>query len=67
MAGAALSQGDVQISWHSQQFRKVRCRFRGMRSGFARSRTYFVAGAACLQGQVERESEREIEIEIEID
>ena len=38
-AGAALSQGAVQISWQSQYFRKVRYRFRSRRGTFARSGT----------------------------
>ena len=33
MAGAALSQGQVQISSQAQHFHKVKCRFRGRRSG----------------------------------
>ena len=40
MAGAALSQGQVQIAWQVQDFRKVKCR-------------EFVAGAALSQGQVQ--------------
>ena len=35
VAGAACSQGQVQISWQTQQFRKVRYRFRGRRNTFA--------------------------------
>ena len=53
MAGAALSQGQVQISWQAQHFRKVKYRFRGRRSTFARSSAKFVAGAAISQGQVQ--------------
>ena len=52
MAGAALSQGQVQNSWHAQHFRKVKCEKRGRRSTFARSSTDFVAGAALLHGQL---------------
>ena len=36
VAGAALSQGQVQISWQTQYFRKVRYRCRGRRSTLAR-------------------------------
>ena len=36
VAGAALSQGQVSISWQAQHFRKVKYRFRGRRSTFAR-------------------------------
>ena len=43
VAGAALSQGHVHISWQVQHFRKVKCRIRGRRSTFARST--FAAGA----------------------
>ena len=50
MAGAALSQGQVSISWQAQHFRKVKYRFRGRRSTFARSSIGFVAGAALSQG-----------------
>ena len=60
MAGKALSQGQVQISWQAQHFRKVgamlsqvRCRFRGRRSTFARCGTDFAASAALSQGQVQ--------------
>ena len=35
VAGAALSQGQVSISWQAQHFRKVKYRFRGRRSTFA--------------------------------
>ena len=49
VAGAALSQSQVQISWQGQHFRKVRSRSR--RSTFARSGTDFVSGAARLQGR----------------
>ena len=52
VAGAALSQGQVSISWQAQHFRKVKCRFRGRRSTFPRSSVDFVAGAALSQGQV---------------
>ena len=51
MAGAALSQGQVQISWQAQDFRKVRYRFCGSRSTFARSGTDFMAAAALSQGR----------------
>ena len=37
VAGAALSQGQVSISWQAQHFRKVKCQIRGRRSTFARS------------------------------
>ena len=63
MAGEALSQGQVQISWQARHFRKVgavgamlsqvRCRFRGRRSTFARCGTDFATGAALSQGQVQ--------------
>ena len=58
VAGVALSQGRVSISWLWQRFRKVGCnlfvaggfrkiryRFGGRRSAFARSAADFVAGA----------------------
>ena len=51
-AGAALSQGQVYISWQAQHFRKVKCQIPGRRSTFARSSADFVAGAALSQGQV---------------
>ena len=51
--GAALSQGQVHISWQAQHFRKVKYRIRGKRSTFARSSTEFVASAALSQGQVQ--------------
>ena len=35
MAGAALSHGQVQISWQAHHFRKVEYRFRGRRGTFA--------------------------------
>ena len=38
-AGAALSQGAVQISWQAQYFRKVRYQFHSRRSTLARSGT----------------------------
>ena len=53
VAGAALSQGQVSISWQAQHFRKVKCQIRGRRSTFARSSTKFVAGASLSQGQVQ--------------
>ena len=66
VAGASLSQGQVNISWQAQHFRKVKynlwqaqhfrtvkCRFCGRRSAFARSSAEFVAGAALSQGQVQ--------------
>ena len=63
VAGAALSQGRVQISWQAQHVGKVRCRFRGRRStlprsgadfvAFERSGADFVAGAALSQGWVQ--------------
>ena len=49
MAGAALSQGQVYISWQAPHFRKVKYRFRGRRNSFARSSIDFVAGAALSQ------------------
>ena len=59
VAGEALSQGQVQISWQARHFRKVgamlshvRYRFRGRSSTFARCGTDFAAGAALSQGQV---------------
>ena len=52
-AGAALSQGHVQISWQVQHFHKVKYRFRGRGSTFARSRADLKAGAALWQGQVQ--------------
>ena len=36
VAGAALSQGQVSISWQAQHFRKVKYKIRGRRSTFAR-------------------------------
>ena len=50
VAGAALSKGQVQMSWQARHFRRVKYRFRGRRT-FARSSTDFVAGAALSQGQ----------------
>ena len=59
VAGEALSQGrrntfagQVQISRQAQHFR-VRDRFCGRRSTFARSGTDFVAGAILSEGQVQ--------------
>ena len=49
VAGAALSQGQVSISWQAQHFCKVKYRFRGRRSTFARSSIDFVAGATLSQ------------------
>ena len=46
-------QGRVQISWQAQHVRNVKYRFRGRRGTFARSSTDFVAGAALSQGQVQ--------------
>ena len=43
----------VWIAWQAQHFRKVKYRFRGRRSTFARSSDKFVAGAALSQGQVQ--------------
>ena len=43
MARAALSQGQVQVLWQAQHFSKVKHRFGGRRSIFARST--FAAGA----------------------
>ena len=42
----------VQISWQAQHFRKVKYRFGGKRSTFARSSADFFGGAALSQGQV---------------
>ena len=42
----------VSQAWQAQHFRKVKYRFRGRRSTFARSSIDFVAGAALSQGQV---------------
>ena len=60
VAGEALSQGQVQISWHARHFRKVvamlsqvRYKFRGRRSAFAKCGTDFAAGAALSQGHVQ--------------
>ena len=53
VAGAALSQGQVSISWQAQHFRKVKYKIRGRRITFARSSTEFVAAAALSQGQVQ--------------
>ena len=55
MAGAALSKGQVGISLQAQYFRKVKYRFLGRRSAFARSSIDFVA--ALPQGQVERQAQ----------
>ena len=57
MAGAALSQGQVQISWQAHKSCKVKREFRSKRGTFARSSidivaSVFVAGSAVLQGQV---------------
>ena len=52
VAGAALSQGQVQISWQAQHFRKVKCRIRGRCSTFAGSSKDSVARAALSQGQL---------------
>ena len=41
----ALPQGQLQISWQAQHFRKVRYRFRGRRSTFTQSSTVFAAGS----------------------
>ena len=53
MAGAALSQGQVQKSWQAHHFRKVKYRICGRCSTFARSSAKFVARAALSQGQVQ--------------
>ena len=53
VAGATPSQGQVQISWQAQHFRKVKYRFRGRCSTFTRSSAKFVAGASLSQGQVQ--------------
>ena len=53
VAGAALSQGQVQNSWHAHHFRKVKCRIRGRCCTFARSSVKFVAGTSLSQGQVQ--------------
>ena len=65
MVGAALLQGEVQVSLQAQRSRKVRyafrgaqrnqqvrCRFRGRHSAFARSSTDFEANAVLSQGEV---------------
>ena len=41
VAGAALSQGQIQILWQAQHFRKSGHRFRGRHDTFARSSTVF--------------------------
>ena len=38
VAGAALSQGEVQTSWQAPDFCKVKCRFHGRGSIFAKDR-----------------------------
>ena len=53
VAGAALSQGQVQNSWQAHHFRKVKYRICGRCSTFARSSAKFVARAALSQGQVQ--------------
>ena len=53
VAGAALSQGQVSISWQAWHFRNVKYTIRGRRITFGRSSTEFVAGAALSQGQVQ--------------
>ena len=53
VAGAALSQSQVQISWQAQYYCKVKYRLRCRRSIFARSSADFVAGAALSQGEVQ--------------
>ena len=53
MAGAALSQAQVQLSWQAQHFCKVKYKFGGRRSTFAKSKTNFLAGATLSQGQVQ--------------
>ena len=53
VAGAVLSQGQVQISWQGQHVRRVKYIFRGRCNIFTGSSTDFVAGAAFLQGQVQ--------------
>ena len=53
VAGAALSQGQAQISWQVQHVHKVKYRIRGRCSTFARSSAKFVAGAALLQPGLE--------------
>ena len=61
MAGAALSQSQVQISWQAQRFREVvagaahshgQVQISHRRGAFARSSTIFGAGAALSQGLV---------------
>ena len=44
VTGAALSQGQVQISWQAQHFRKVKYRYRGRRCSFASLGADFVRG-----------------------
>ena len=46
---AACRFHKVSVAWQAQHFRKVKYRFRGRRSTFARSRVDFVAGAALAQ------------------
>ena len=52
VAGAALSQGQVQISWQVHHFREVKCKIRSRRATFARSSKDFVARHALSQGQL---------------
>ena len=54
VAGAALSQGQVQNSCQAQHFRKVKCRIRGRCSLFAGSSKDSVARAALSQGQLSK-------------
>ena len=57
---AAFSQGEVQVSWQGQHFRKGKCRlprlshrFRGRNGTFAKSIADSEASAALSQGQVQ--------------
>ena len=58
MARAALSQGQVQILWQAQHFSKVKQRFGGRRSIFARST--FAAGARKSQLLISTKVVREV-------
>ena len=53
VAEAALLQGQLQIAWQGQHFRKLRHRFRRQAQHFARSSADFVIGAARAQSQVQ--------------
>ena len=53
VAGATLSQAQLQILWQAQHFCKLNCRFRGRRNTFASSIADFVAGATLSQAQLQ--------------